>query len=256
MVKFQLSGLYSAEEMGVGMTESSDIIIDIEAEQNNTQENKKKVDFSQNFSQSNATTFSEDERQVLLSLGLEVKNEDGYYWIVGNTYGLNEKIKQLGYRFHPEKKNMVEANWKCSLRTHMKICYNLGVSMQGYDMKKFKALLESIFSDTDQAKKLIQAFEEFANDRATTQRLNFGNLKQEAIEQIRNELVSKDLFQSETKGLEAEIKRMESSLKQQGIYWLIGACVVSIATIISSVWAIMDFMVEHLKNNTLALETI
>ncbi|HEF5309471.1 TPA: hypothetical protein SAO79_001714 [Campylobacter jejuni] len=137
--------------------------------------------------------------------------------------------------------------------------------MQGYDMKKeitlnksFKALLESIFSDTDQAKKLIQAFEEFANDRATTQRLNFGNLKQEAIEQIRNELVSKDLFQSEIKGLEAEIKRMESSLqseiklsisslKQQGIYWLIGACVVSIATIISSVWAIMDFMVKHLK---------
>ncbi|HID0721856.1 TPA: hypothetical protein R1608_001733 [Campylobacter jejuni] len=135
--------------------------------------------------------------------------------------------------------------------------------------KSFKALLESIFSDTDQAKKLIQAFEEFANDRATTQRLNFENLKQEAIEQIRNELVSKDLFQSETKGLEAEIKRMESSirteikrmesslqseiklsissLKQQGIYWLIGACVVSIATIISSVWAIMDFMVEHLK---------
>nr|WP_251822431.1 hypothetical protein [Campylobacter jejuni] len=113
--------------------------------------------------------------------------------------------------------------------------------------ESFKTLLESIFSDTDQAKKLIQAFEEFANDRATTQRLNFGNLKQEAIEQIRNELVSKDLFQSETKGLEAEIKRMESSLKQQGIYWLIGACVVSIATIISSVWAIMDFMVKHLK---------
>lgn len=110
---------------------------------------------------------------------------------------------------------MVETNWKCSLRTHMKICYNLGVSMQGYDMKKFKALLESIFSDTDQAKKLIQAFEEFANDRATTQRLNFGNLKQEAIEQIRNELVSKDLFQSETKGLEAEIKRMESSLQSE-----------------------------------------
>ncbi|HED6221163.1 TPA: hypothetical protein R5X14_001860 [Campylobacter coli] len=126
--------------------------------------------------------------------------------------------------------------------------------MQGYAMKKeitlnesFKALLESIFSDTDQAKKLIQAFEEIANDRATTQRLNFENLKQEAIEQIRNELVSKDLFQSEIKRLEAEIKLSVSLLKQQGIYWLIGACVVSIATIISSVWAIMDFMVEHLK---------
>ena len=148
--------------------------------------------------------------------------------------------------------------------------------MQGYAMEKeitlnesFKALLESIFSDADQAKKLIQAFEEFANDRATTQRLNFENLKQEAIEQIRNELVSKDLFQSEIKRLEAEIKQVESSikteikqvesslqseiklsvssLKQQGIYWLIGACVVSIATIISSVWAIMNFTIEHLK---------
>lgn len=43
MVKFQLSGLYSSEEMGVGVTESSDIIIDIEAYQNNTQENKKKL---------------------------------------------------------------------------------------------------------------------------------------------------------------------------------------------------------------------
>lgn len=47
---------------------------------------------------------------------------------------------------------MVETNWKCSLRTHMKICYNLGVSMQGYAMEKeitlnesFKTLLKSIF---------------------------------------------------------------------------------------------------------------
>ncbi|WP_238538271.1 hypothetical protein, partial [Campylobacter coli] len=84
--------------------------------------------------------------------------------------------------------------------------------------ESFKTLLKSIFSDTDQAKKLIQAFEEFANDRATTQRLNFGNLKQEAIEQIRNELVSKDLFQSEIKRLEdlfhSEIKRLEAEIKR------------------------------------------
>ncbi|EAJ0249133.1 phage recombination protein Bet [Campylobacter coli] len=101
---FNLSGLYSAEEMGVGMTESDNIIIDVEAYQTNTQENKKKVDFSQNFSQSTATTFSEDERQVLLSLGLEVKNENNYYWIVGNTYGLTDKLKKLGYKYHPDKK--------------------------------------------------------------------------------------------------------------------------------------------------------
>ncbi len=101
---FNLSGLYSAEEMGVGMTESDNIIIDVEAYQTNTQENKKKVDFSQNFPKSTATTFSEDERQVLLSLGLEVKNENNYYWIVGNTYGLTDKLKKLGYKYHPDKK--------------------------------------------------------------------------------------------------------------------------------------------------------
>ncbi|HHD0625958.1 TPA: hypothetical protein ACOS7B_001803 [Campylobacter jejuni] len=85
--------------------------------------------------------------------------------------------------------------------------------------ESFKTLLESIFSDTDQAKKLIQAFEEFANDRATTQRLNFENLKQEAIEQIRNELVSKDLFQSETKRLENLFYLRLKDLKPKSNEW-------------------------------------
>ncbi len=93
--------------------------------------------------------------------------------------------------------------------------------MQGYVMQtkefvlneSFKALIEGIFSNSEQSKKLIQAFEEIVNDRATTQRLNFENLKQQAIDEIRQELVSKDLFQSEIKRLEdlfqSEIKRLE-----------------------------------------------
>lgn len=43
MVKFQLSGLYSAEEMGVGMTETSDIVIDIEACQTILMKTKRKL---------------------------------------------------------------------------------------------------------------------------------------------------------------------------------------------------------------------
>ncbi len=94
--------------------------------------------------------------------------------------------------------------------------------MQGYAMQtkefvlneSFKALIEGIFSNSEQSKKLIQAFEEIVNDRATTQRLNFENLKQQAIDEIRQELVSKDLFQSEIKRLEdlfqLEIKRLEN----------------------------------------------
>ncbi|HEB9350276.1 TPA: hypothetical protein RZK40_001825 [Campylobacter coli] len=94
--------------------------------------------------------------------------------------------------------------------------------MQGYAMQtkefvlneSFKALIEGIFSNSEQSKKLIQAFEEIVNDRATTQSLNFENLKQQAIDEIRQELVSKDLFQSEIKRLEnlsqSEIRRLEN----------------------------------------------
>ncbi|WP_144581794.1 hypothetical protein [Campylobacter coli] len=160
--------------------------------------------------------------------------------------------------------------------------------MQGYAMQtkefvlneSFKALIEGIFSNSEQSKKLIQAFEEIVNDRATTQRLNFENLKQQAIDEIRQELVSKDLFQSEIKRLEdlfqLEIKRLEnliysevarlegiintkiaevkteiseqiSSAKQKALYWLLGTAVATTVTILSGAWAMMNFMLEALK---------
>ncbi len=160
--------------------------------------------------------------------------------------------------------------------------------MQGYAMQtkefvlneSFKALIEGIFSNSEQSKKLIQAFEEIVNDRATTQRLNFENLKQQAIDEIRQELVSKDLFQSEIKRLEdlfqLEIKRLEnliysevarlegiintkiaevkteiseqiSSAKQKALYWLLGTAVATTVTILSGAWVMMNFMLEALK---------
>ncbi|MCV3349093.1 hypothetical protein [Campylobacter sp. RKI_CA19_01127] len=153
--------------------------------------------------------------------------------------------------------------------------------------ESFKALLESIFSNPEQSQKLIKAFEEVVNDRATTQRLNFENLKNQAIEEIRQELVSKDLFQSEIKRLESliysEVARLEgiintkiaeikteiaeikteikteiaevktefseqiSSAKQKALYWLLGTAVATTVTILSSVWTMMNFMLESLK---------
>ncbi|HEC1797813.1 TPA: hypothetical protein R1763_001254 [Campylobacter lari] len=147
----------------------------------------------------------------------------------------------------------------------------------------FKALLESIFSNPEQSQKLIKAFEELVNGRATTQRLNFENLKNQTIEEIRQELVSKDLFQSEIKRLESliysEVARLEgiintkiaeikteiaeikteiaeiktefseqiSSAKQKALYWLLGTAVATTVTILSSVWIMMNFMLESLK---------
>ncbi|EAJ0360935.1 hypothetical protein B5C95_06945 [Campylobacter lari] len=149
--------------------------------------------------------------------------------------------------------------------------------------ESFKALLESIFSNPEQSQKLIKAFEELVNDRATTQRLNFENLKNQAIEEIRQELVSKDLFQSEIKRLESliysEVARLEgiintkiaevkteiaevkteiaevktefseqiSSAKQKVLYWLLGTAVATTVTILSSIWIMMNFMLENLK---------
>ncbi|MCV3403867.1 hypothetical protein L8V85_07950 [Campylobacter sp. IFREMER_LSEM_CL2090] len=135
--------------------------------------------------------------------------------------------------------------------------------------ESFKALLESIFSNPEQSQKLIKAFEELVNGRATTQRLNFENLKNQAIEEIRQELVSKDLFQSEIKRLESliysEVARLEgiintkiaevktefseqiSSAKQKALYWLLGTAVATTVTILSSVWTMMNFMLENLK---------
>ncbi|EAL0061513.1 hypothetical protein PQO74_000418 [Campylobacter lari] len=149
--------------------------------------------------------------------------------------------------------------------------------------ESFKALLESIFSNPEQSQKLIKAFEEVVNDRATTQRLNFENLKNQAIEEIRQELVSKDLFQSEIKRLESliysEVARLEgiintkiaevkteiaevktkiaevktefseqiSNAKQKALYWLLGTAVATTVTILSSVWTMMNFMLENLK---------
>lgn len=142
--------------------------------------------------------------------------------------------------------------------------------------ESFKALLESIFSNPEQSQKLIKAFEEFVNGRATTQRLNFENLKNQTIEEIRQELVSKDLFQSEIKRLESliysEVARLEgiintkiaevkteiaevktefseqiSNAKQKALYWLLGTAVATTVTILSSVWIMMNFMLENLK---------
>ncbi|EDO6595527.1 hypothetical protein FVN02_06025 [Campylobacter coli] len=115
----------------------------------------------------------------------------------------------------------------------------------------------------------MQAFEEFVNDRATTQSLNFENLKQQAIDEIRQELVSKDLFQLEIKRLEnliySEVARLEgiintkiaevkteiseqiSSAKQKALYWLLGTTVATTVTILSGAWAMMNFMLEALK---------
>ncbi|AWI33719.1 hypothetical protein [Helicobacter apodemus] len=134
--------------------------------------------------------------------------------------------------------------------------------MKGYIMNThqyvlnegFKALLDGIFSDKEIATKLKIAFEEVVNDRATTQKINLDRLKAEALEEIGNELATKDFVDKRIAEVEKEIAKVEKELKLeianakvQGIYWLLGVGVVTAITIISSTWVMMNFMLESLK---------
>ncbi len=138
--------------------------------------------------------------------------------------------------------------------------------MKGYIMnthqyvlnESFKALLDSIFSDKEAATKLKKAFEEVVNDRATTQKINLDRLKAEALEEIGNELATKDFVRAEIAEAKQELKLEIANVKQelkleianakvQGIYWLLGVGVVTAITIISSTWVMMNFMLESLK---------
>lgn len=88
---FNVSGLYSAEEMGVGITED-EIIIDTEAVQNTTipdEENAISLEYLTN---------------AVKALGLDIEIIGEYIRIVGNTYNLTENLKQLGFKYKPNTK--------------------------------------------------------------------------------------------------------------------------------------------------------
>ncbi|MBT0825214.1 phage recombination protein Bet [Campylobacter lari] len=88
---FNVSGLYSAEEMGVGITED-EIIIDTEAVQNATipdEENAISLEYLTNAVKA-------------LSLDIEIIGE--YATVTGNTYNLTENLKQLGFKYKPDTK--------------------------------------------------------------------------------------------------------------------------------------------------------
>ncbi|EGK8009090.1 phage recombination protein Bet [Campylobacter lari] len=88
---FNISGLYSAEEMGVGITED-EIIIDTEAVQNTTIPDEKNAD------------FLEDLTNAVKVLGLDIEVVKGYARIIGNTYNLTKNLKQLGFKYKPDTK--------------------------------------------------------------------------------------------------------------------------------------------------------
>jgi len=94
---FNISGVYSPEEIGVGIvndqgnividTEAAEDIIDIEAE------NKKIIN---------------EEIAALSQLGLNAEYKKGYIKVQGNTFNKDQELNELGYKCHPSKKIWVK----------------------------------------------------------------------------------------------------------------------------------------------------
>ncbi|TLE13238.1 DUF1640 domain-containing protein [Helicobacter apodemus] len=145
--------------------------------------------------------------------------------------------------------------------------------MSGYTMQRettyhlnesFKALLASAFSNPQQSEVFIKAFEEVVNDRATTQAIRLDRLKDEAIQEIRNELLTKEVFQSEMKAtkevLQSQLKAIEAKLeseiakikteiaevKTNTIRWVVGVGITATIVSITANFALISFLIDKL----------
>ena len=110
----------------------------------------------------------------------------------------------------------------------------------------FKALLDGIFSDKEIATKLKIAFEEVVNDRATTQAIRLDRLKAEALEEIGNELATKDFVDKRIAEVQKEIAEVRAdyrSLRQEMKFYAIGLGVL----IIILQPKVFDFITAFLK---------
>ncbi|RDU52707.1 hypothetical protein CQA49_07255 [Helicobacter sp. MIT 00-7814] len=76
----------------------------------------------------------------------------------------------------------------------------------------FKALVTNLFGQA-KSKQAIEVFEEIVNDRATVTAFNFGNLKQEIIKEVRQELATKDYLHAESAKTRQEMAEMKVELK-------------------------------------------
>jgi len=93
---FNISGVYSPEEVGVGTDDGNRVIIDAEA-----------VNASIDIEAENQKLI-EQEISALDQLGLSCEFKNGYIKVTGKTYSKAEHLKNLGYFYSPNKKIWVK----------------------------------------------------------------------------------------------------------------------------------------------------
>jgi len=58
----------------------------------------------QSIEKASVTEKSNDIVNALKQIGLSVEENQGWMRIIGNTYGKQETLKQLGFKWYPQKK--------------------------------------------------------------------------------------------------------------------------------------------------------
>lgn len=86
--------------------------------------------------------------------------------------------------------------------------------MQAVLNESFKALVEKALPDKAQSEVMIKAFVEVVNDRATTHSLGLDDLKNKAINEVKNEFVTKDFLRAEIAEVRAEIAEVRAEMAQ------------------------------------------
>lgn len=90
---FNISGLMSLEEVGVGTQQEggSDVVIDTETIE------------AQTDVEAENTLLAIKEQEALAQFGLSSEYKKGFIKVVGNTHNLSEQLKSLGYQWHAQK---------------------------------------------------------------------------------------------------------------------------------------------------------
>lgn len=97
----------------------------------------------------------------------------------------------------------------------------VGETIMSYTLSEsFKALVDGIFGqDKAKSERLLKAFEEVVNDRATNERVSFELLKRELLDEAKKELVKKPEMEAEVEKLrnqlatKADIRELKSEIK-------------------------------------------
>ena len=106
------------------------------------------------------------------------------------------------------------------------------------------SLLKDIFKESEQFEKAKVLYTNIINDRAGSSERKIKDLKKEAIKDIQDTLVTKELFYAEMNGLRKETDSLIKGLELRLIKWMLGVAAGTVLTTIGAVFALLKSLLN------------